>query len=210
MPEDLLRLHLLPEGEASVTPQGLSFKGLLYVAEKGDRQDWHERARLWKRWKVPIAWDPNDRGVLHLRPDGTRVIERWVLSPRSEGYVGFSHIEYEIDQSKRERERARRRGESEIQSAQLKHDLERTLEAARQRTELLQVPGRTVSAQVRDIREKRAREVQAERDANRWGDIGDSSSEPKETEIPPGQPIVEGRSPSRRLAEYWKSLEEEG
>jgi putative transposase len=50
--------HLLPQGSASVRPEGIFFEGLSYTSPLSIEERWFERARIHKHFSVPIRYNP--------------------------------------------------------------------------------------------------------------------------------------------------------
>ena len=69
-----IRLALLPRGEAQVTRGGIRFKGVPYTCERALREQWYVRASL-APWKVPVAYDPRNTGMLYLFLDQENDVE---------------------------------------------------------------------------------------------------------------------------------------
>jgi len=44
--EEIVKLNLLPQDTATVTSQGIRFKGMLYGSEKALKERWFEKARI--------------------------------------------------------------------------------------------------------------------------------------------------------------------
>lgn len=74
VPENLLRLNLLPEVEASVRPNGIYCKGIYYTCDLAIKEEWLERAKQ-GTWKVRLARDPRNISKAYLRLDDGRSME---------------------------------------------------------------------------------------------------------------------------------------
>jgi hypothetical protein len=66
---DIVRSNLLPRGEASVTEQGIFFKGVSYTCERAIREQWFVRARQWGRWKETVVYDRRKTDIIYLTRD---------------------------------------------------------------------------------------------------------------------------------------------
>lgn len=64
---DILRLNLMPQGEASVTFRGIRFNGIFYSSERAINERWFVQARMNGSWKVNVSYDPRDLNFLYLR-----------------------------------------------------------------------------------------------------------------------------------------------
>ena len=66
---DEVRKNVLPRATATVTHKGLLYKGIYYECETAVKNDWFIRARN-STWRVEIAYDPRDLGLIWLCKDG--------------------------------------------------------------------------------------------------------------------------------------------
>jgi hypothetical protein len=76
-PEDIVKLNLLPQENATITARGLKPKGkdMYYTCDRAEREQWFERARsnlLSKSEKtITIAYDIRNPNFIYLpSPDG--------------------------------------------------------------------------------------------------------------------------------------------
>lgn len=83
-----VRVNLLPTDQASVTPQGIYYRGLFYTCEQAVRDQWFVKARLEGRWKVLVAYDPRNLDTLYLRLQGEPGSEVCHLLPISKSLSG--------------------------------------------------------------------------------------------------------------------------
>ncbi|WP_182508399.1 Mu transposase C-terminal domain-containing protein [Ralstonia solanacearum] len=66
---DEVRRSVLPRATATVTHKGISFHGVFYECPTAVRNDWFVKARV-ATWRVEIAYDPRDLGLIWLCDDG--------------------------------------------------------------------------------------------------------------------------------------------
>ncbi|MFD1627710.1 Mu transposase C-terminal domain-containing protein [Azospirillum griseum] len=100
-PPDLVKLSLLPSGEATVTAQGIRFYGCFFSCRKAIEEHWFERARQRGTWTVRVSYEPRCLDEIYLH-DGTNP-SRFVacnLTDRSRPYQGKTL--WEIDQMRQE------------------------------------------------------------------------------------------------------------
>lgn len=88
-PSDTVRIKLLPKEKASITPEGIRFKGIYYECELAWEQKWFEQARVEGCIPVDIAYDPRTVDRIYLRPDAGRTIETCTLMPKEQMWRGF-------------------------------------------------------------------------------------------------------------------------
>jgi putative transposase len=67
LPPEIVRLNLLPQGQASITHRGIRFQGLLYSCDLAQQENWFVQAREQGRRKIMIAYDPRLTDVIYLR-----------------------------------------------------------------------------------------------------------------------------------------------
>jgi len=65
-PEEQVRLAVMPTDRATVTAQGIRFKGLFYSSDRAVREAWFEKARSKKTWQVTISYDPRDMAAIYV------------------------------------------------------------------------------------------------------------------------------------------------
>jgi hypothetical protein len=96
-PDDMVRLSLLPHGEATVTERGIRLFGLYYSCPLAIREHWFERARQVKSWRVRVSYDPRCMDTIWLQGN----IGRARFTPCSLMEQSRDHAEktlWEIDQ----------------------------------------------------------------------------------------------------------------
>ncbi len=152
---DVVRSNLLPAGEASVTEQGISFKGVLYTSELAIREQWFVRARHWGRWKVPVVIDPRKTDVIYLlRNHGQKPEPCFMLDRDQPTYAGLDWQEVEdyLELRKQAEQAARTRelqteAEFHAQAEHMMHEAEEMTKEA--------VQGLSNSARTKNIRGNR-------------------------------------------------------
>ncbi len=88
-PPSAVRMQLLPGDRASVTPEGIRFKGLCYECERAWNEKWFEKARIAGSWPVAIAYDYRTVSRIYLRLDEGRRIEECTLMPKDQMWANF-------------------------------------------------------------------------------------------------------------------------
>jgi putative transposase len=91
----ILRMSLLPTGEASVTAKGIRFKGVFYCCERAVREQWFVRARTNGSWRVSISYDPRCIDVIYLRGEGMKQPEACLLVEADERFKGGAWVDIE-------------------------------------------------------------------------------------------------------------------
>lgn len=68
-PEEQVRLAVMPTDKATVTENGIRFKGLFYSSDRAVRESWFSKARSKKRWQVAVSYDPRNMAVIYVWND---------------------------------------------------------------------------------------------------------------------------------------------
>lgn len=66
MPEEDLKIALLPHSVARVTEKGIKFKNMCYTCKSAIEQSWFSNARMNKTWNCNIAYDPRDLSHIYI------------------------------------------------------------------------------------------------------------------------------------------------
>jgi hypothetical protein len=64
LPEEVIKMHLLPKSEGVITSKGVKHKQLLYASQYSLKNNWFETARIEGRSKINIWYDP--RNLTHI------------------------------------------------------------------------------------------------------------------------------------------------
>jgi len=86
MPEEIVKLNLLYQGEATVTGFGIQFKGLYYSCDLALKEQWFIRARTGRSWRVKVSYDPRTANHIYLWLEKGRRFEVCTLLEREERY----------------------------------------------------------------------------------------------------------------------------
>lgn len=76
-----MKLTLMPSYEATVTPQGLNFRGACYTSPKAIREEWFSRARVRGNWKIKIRVDDRNCNNVYYWDELTDDLEPFQLVP---------------------------------------------------------------------------------------------------------------------------------
>lgn len=165
---DVVRSNLLPSGEASITEQGINFKGVSYTCESAIREQWFVRARHWGRWKVPVVFDPRKTGVIYLTRNRDQKPELCFMLDRDkptyedcdwQEVEDYFALQKQAEQTSRTREL---RAEAEFH-AQAEHVMQEAEEMTKEA-----VQGLNNHAHTSNIRENRKEDRDDERKENAW------------------------------------------
>lgn len=75
MQEDIVKLHLMPAAEATVTAKGIRFEGIYYASKVCLKERWFEKARR-GTWKVNIAYDPRNMDLIYIKYDDEKTYDK--------------------------------------------------------------------------------------------------------------------------------------
>lgn len=88
--ERLVRLHLLPQENATVTYKGIKFKQMMYGCDRALREGWFPMARQKGSWKVKVAYDPRNMSAIYIWDEVTGEFEPCHLLSHEERYENKS------------------------------------------------------------------------------------------------------------------------
>ena len=153
MSEEKVRLALMPTDNATVTSQGIRFKGLYYSSKELTDGLWFERARSKGSYRVKVSYDPRDMGEIYAwdRADGTPLL--CSLLDWEEKYSGkqLGEIQYEHEKEKVEKKRYQAR-ETEAR-INLGREIDSIIEEAEQMAEPMD--GRSKAERLSGIKQNR-------------------------------------------------------
>ena len=164
MPREHVRYHLLPKGEASVTRFGIRFSGRYYSCEQAEEERWFDIARTDSSWKVTVAYDPGDAGLIYICPvAGASPVECRLLD-RDRIYEGTSTEEAERMAAYDHEEQAAYAPTEDFHRVQLEEFISRTKADALKK--LPDGPKKSNAQRISGIDENRNREKEAIRERN--------------------------------------------
>ncbi|GFO67770.1 hypothetical protein GMLC_13490 [Geomonas limicola] len=85
---EVIKVGLMPQGEATVTERGIRFEGVFYDTERALREQWYVNARSNKTWTIPVSYDPRQTDVIYWRCGGTTVFEPCNIIKRDSRFTG--------------------------------------------------------------------------------------------------------------------------
>lgn len=165
-----LRACLLPRAPATVTAEGLRYKGMRYACPRALKEQWFTTASLHGTWEQTIAFDPRWTDEIYLVPGGRRGpaggLETCTLLPGQDRYAGRDLLEVDAEGGAASLNQARRRGADRQTHAD--YNAQRDAQAAESRRLTDEAAaGRSRRSRGRDVRPEREAERQIERDAAR-------------------------------------------
>lgn len=164
-PEDIVKLNLMPRGNASITFKGIKFKNLFYTCEIALQENWFDLAKDKGTWKVPIAYDPRNMNYIYIIHKGGKSYDKCLLSDLKSRYKDKSidEIDYLIESEKISEKQNR---ESELQSKiNLYSEIQTTSNKDTNENGKVQTQGQSNSSKVKGIRKNRQYEKERNREA---------------------------------------------
>lgn len=109
LPRATVRYTLLPGDKASITLNGILFKGMLYGCEQGFREHWFDSARVSGRESITISYDPRDATFIYFKPSpDSEPVECYLLdSNKIQGQFSTEELD-QMHQVHREKQEAYR------------------------------------------------------------------------------------------------------
>lgn len=153
MPEEKVRLALMPTDNATVTSQGVRFKGLYYSGRELAEGLWFEKARSKGSYRVKISYDPRDMGEIYVwdKTDGTPFL--CSLLAWEEKYSGkqLGEIQYEHEKENVEKKR------HQAQETEAKINLGREIDTIIEEAEQMSTPAgsRSKAERLSEIKQNR-------------------------------------------------------
>lgn len=159
--ENRFKFALMPQANASVTREGLSFEGRYYTCSKAIREHWFERANQ-GRFTVPISYDKREVDRIYVHDAGELGFDVATLTPRSGAYQGLTGWEaHELDREYA-RMSAQHRDRKVLDRASAMADVQYVNDEARGEFEAHPAEG-SLRSQTEGARQARAVEVTADR-----------------------------------------------
>jgi putative transposase len=178
---ETVRLNLLPEAEASVTPRGIRFDGLYYTCELAQKEQWFVSARESRSHKIRVAHDPRTRGRIYLRLDGGKRMEPCYLLEADKTFRSRDWYEAADEFELRKQLQQAARTRQQQSRAEFHASTNQVIELAKERTTQAHTDV-SDRALIAGIRESRKTEREIERNATAWYLGEDAPAPPLEDE----------------------------
>ena len=184
IPEDIVKLNLMPADQATITPKGIRFKQLYYTCEKANQEQWFERARSRSMTReeklLNISYDPRKPNIIYLRsPDG-RDFEKCFLIDPNHKYVDKSIYDIEYLQEYEKQQQQVSQGQQIQKEVDLMAEIENEVKQAQLLTEAVQDKTLSNNQKVKGIRDNRAFEKEKRRQEEAFELGQNESSSPVE------------------------------
>lgn len=155
VPEDIVKLNLMPRDMATVTAHGIKFKSIYYGSEIALKEHWFEKARNKGSWKVDVCYDPRNMNYIYIPGSDNKSFEKCFLLKHEERYLdkSYDEIEYLIEKEKIE---LRQKEEEELQSkVDLMSEIEEIVKEAKRNMEESSVSTESKTKRIKGIKNNR-------------------------------------------------------
>lgn len=164
VPEDIVKLHLMPSDMATVTPRGIKFKNLYYGSPLMLKERWTEKARMNGTWKIEVCFDPRNMNYIYIKDKNGISFEKCYLLDHQERYKDktLDEIQNLLALEKLEQ---KKNADSEAQAkAELITEIQRIVEEAQKAAVAAKDNGESDTKKKRSIRVNRDVEKLANRE----------------------------------------------
>jgi hypothetical protein len=164
VPEDIVKLNLMPTGTATVTSQGIKFNGMLYGSKQSLKEKWFEKARNRDTWKVSVSYDPRKMDYIYIRDDKGLSYEKCFLLEHQQRYKDktLDEINYLLEY---ERQQEKKYSGNKIQAKiDLISEIENIVKQAEQQTFEEQTNVGSKKSRLKNIRKNRKVEKMLQRE----------------------------------------------
>ena len=162
IPEDIVKLNLMPTGNAWITERGIKFKGMYYTCEKAKQEFWFESARsnsltrLEK--KLEVSYDIRKLDyIYHRSPDG-REFEKCFLLESESKYCNKNLHDIEYLRSYEKLQTQKNKGVEQQLKVDLTAKIENVVSRAEKMTEETKDDNLSDRKKVAGIRDNRSTE----------------------------------------------------
>lgn len=165
LPEDVIRLNLLPTRPATVSAKGIVFKKMVYLSEEILKSNILVQARTSGSWRITVSYDPRDSSFIYMKNEEDSGFEKLTLVDVYDKYRTLSEKEVEMLIEK-EKSLEKECKNKELQAKMgLIDDIEKIVKKARQGAIEEQNPYQSKSEKLRGIKENLQKEREIERES---------------------------------------------
>lgn len=156
VPEEKVKLALMPTEKANVTSRGIRFKGLYYSSQEMIDGLWFEKARSKGSYRVKVSYDPRDMGDIYVWDKSGGPPLPCSLLGWEEKYAGKQLLEVQYEQEKEKQEKKRHQAQETEAKINLGREIDSIIKGAEQMAE--PVDGRSKAERLSGIRQNRKEE----------------------------------------------------
>lgn len=151
--EGRIRLACLPEGEASVTDEGVYFQGVFYTSPYAKQQKWYFRAKQFGVFPITVKWSRTSTDLIWYQTSENEVIPLKLKPSKSRRYMHQTWEAVTIRQTEYGREKHEAQREKELK--ELEKDQQQRDLLDRNKEEISGIPENTVKSRQKGIQERK-------------------------------------------------------
>ena len=163
LPEDYIKVHLLPTDTGTITPRGLRYKKMYYISEYSLKNNWFESARINGSKRIKIWYDPRDLSNIYTMNEKENGFHKLTLVDHLTKYEGKAAAEIDqiIDYEKKIDDKSK---EKELkEKIKLFDEIEDIIAKGKTKTEIERNPNLSKTERLRGIRENNKKEKERQR-----------------------------------------------
>jgi len=161
--EDIVKLNLMPRGDARVTHMGINFKNIKYSCVSAIQEHWFTKARK-STWLLDISYDPRNMGSIYIRETDGRGYEPCFILEQHAKYDDRTLEEIEYLQIYERLQQKIDQEDELMGNLDLNDQIENIVKEAVEKTEAAQDPYESKSSKVSGIKPHRGKEKKANRE----------------------------------------------
>lgn len=165
---DIIKLNLMPRGNATITERGIKFKGIYYTCDRANREMWFSNARAGSlsrsEKKLEVSYDPRKTDYIYIPAQDGRSFTQCILIDPDSKYK--SHNFYDVGYLFAEEELQRQKSANRElpQTIDLNKEIEKIVDQAVDMTNAVQDPSMSKRARTSAIRDNRSIEKENRRE----------------------------------------------
>ena len=177
---DIIKLNLMPRGNATITEKGIKFKGIYYTCDRADREMWFSNARAGSlsraEKKLEVSYDPRKTDYIYIPAQDGRSFTQCILLESQSKYENKNLYDIEYLFAEEELQRQKSANRELPQTIDLNIEIEKIVDRAVDMTNAVQDPTLSKRARTSSIRDNRS----IEKENRRQDESFDLSSQKKE------------------------------
>ncbi len=166
---DIIKLNLMPRGNATITERGIKFKGIYYTCDRADREMWFSRARAGSlsraEKKLEVSYDPRKSDYIYIPAQDGRSFTQCILLESQSRYTSKNLYDIEYLLAEEELQRQKSANRELPQTIDLNIEIERIVNTAIDMTNAVKDPTLSKLKRTSAIRENRSSEKEDRRQA---------------------------------------------
>ena len=158
IPEDIIKLNLMPVDNARVTHEGIRFKNILYTCETAKNENWFVTAKNKGSWSIQVSYDPRNMNYIYIKNDKGRTFETCTIKNSHKKYFNKSLAEIDEIREAQKILEAKSEYNKLNSSINLFKDIDDLVDAAEKETNKFKNKNESKSKRIKNIRTNRKEE----------------------------------------------------